>query len=212
MAPSRRRSVVAGLVVSLALTISAAAQVVPAIQVVKRTNGTDNNSPPGPSLLVGSTATFTYVLTNLGAVTATNIFVRDDNGTPGNLADDFNPTFVGGDGNGNGLLDTTETWTYSATRIVTAGQHTNVGQANAVVSGDIVVSSADPDNHFGVDPAITPTSTPTSTPTGTPSNTPTNTPTGTPTNIATLSEWGLLILGLLLAGAGFLFVRGGARS
>lgn len=208
------------MLVGLALVVATANAQPGQIQVVKRTNGTDNNSPPGPSLPVGSTATFTYVLTNPGAVTATNIFVRDDNGTPGSLADDFNPTFVGGDGNGNGQLDTTETWTYIAARIVTAGQHTNVGQANAVVSGDIVVSSADPDNHFGVDPASTPTSTPTTTPTGTPSNTPTNAPTSTPTNtpsatptgIATLSEWGLLILGLLLGAAGFFFVRGGARS
>ena len=37
------------------------------------------------------------------------------------------------DANGNGQLDTTETWTYSATRIVTAGQYTNIVQANAVV-------------------------------------------------------------------------------
>jgi hypothetical protein len=194
MAPSRPFRNVAGLLVSLALVAATASAQPGQIQVVKRTNGTDNNSPPGPSLPLGSTATFTYVLTNPGAVTATNIFVRDDNGTPASLADDFNPTFVGGDGNGNGQLDTTETWTYSATRIVTAGQHTNVGQASAVVSGDIVVSSADPDNHFGVSPTSTPTITP------------------TPGGVATLSEPGLLILGLLLAAAGFFFVRGGARS
>jgi hypothetical protein len=186
MASSRLIRNVTGLLLGLALVAATADGQQGQIQVVKRTNGTDNNSPPGPSLLVGSTATFTYVFTNPGAVTATNIFVRDDNGTPGNLADDFNPTFVGGDGNGNGQLDTTETWTYSATRIVTAGQHTNVGHANAVVSADIVVSSADPDNHFGVNP--------------------------TPVGIAAVSGWGLLLLGLLLAGASFLFVRGGARS
>lgn len=190
MALSRPFRNVTGLLVGLALVAATASAQPGQIQVVKRTNGTDNNSPPGPSLPVGSTATFTYVLTNPGAVTAANVFVRDDNGTPGSLADDFNPTFVGGDGNGNGQLDTTETWTYIAARIVTAGQHTNVGQANAVVSGDIVVSSADPDNHLGVSPTSTPT----------------------PGGIATLSERGLLILGLLLAAAGFFFVRGGARS
>lgn len=200
MAPSRLFRNVTGLLVGLALVAASANAQMGQIQVVKRTNGSDNNSPPGPSLLVGSIATFTYVLTNPGAVAATNIFVRDDNGTPGNLADDFNPTFVGGDGNGNGLLDTTETWTYSASRIVTAGQHTNVGQASAVVNGDIVVSSTDLDSHLGVSPTNTPTSTPT------------NTPVPTPVGIATLSERGLLVLGLLLAGAGFLFVRGGVRA
>lgn len=196
MSPSRLFRNATGWLVGLALVAATANGQQGQIRVVKLTNGTDNNSPPGPSLPVGSTATFTYVLTNPGAVTATNIFVRDDNGTPGNPADDFNPTFAGGDGNGNGQLDTTETWTYSATRIVTAGQHTNVGQANAVVSGDIVVSSADPDNHFGVSPTSPPT----------------NTPVPTPGGIATLSERGLLALALLLAAAGFFFVRGGARS
>ena len=37
-----------------------------------------------------------------------------DAGTPGDTSDDFVPTYVGGDTNGNSQLDTTETWTYSA--------------------------------------------------------------------------------------------------
>ena len=47
--------------------------------------------------------------------------VRDDNGTPADPADDFDATFVGGDADADGLLDLTETWTFTASRIATAG-------------------------------------------------------------------------------------------
>jgi hypothetical protein len=83
-------------------------------------------------------------------------------------------------------------------------------------------------------PTSTPTGTLTSTPTGTPTNTPTNlavvtnTPTNTPTNtsaptatatpvpgaltnnIPTLSDWGLLAFGLLLAGLGLTLLKSGS--
>ena len=90
-------------------------------------NGEDADSPTGPTLGVGSTATFTYVVTNTGNMALSNVVVMDDNGTPGNTADDFTPTFTGGDTNSNNLLDLDETWTYSSMHIVTAGQHTNIG-------------------------------------------------------------------------------------
>jgi hypothetical protein len=38
-------------------------------------------------------------------------------------------TFVGGDADGDGLLDATETWTFTAARIATPGQYTNIGTA-----------------------------------------------------------------------------------
>ena len=63
----------------------------------------------GPVLAVGGNANFTYVLTNIGNVALNNVVVVDDNGTPGNTADDFNPTFSGGDTNSNNLLDLGET-------------------------------------------------------------------------------------------------------
>ena len=61
--------------------------------------------PTGPILPVGSTVTFTYIVTNTGNVPLASVMVVDDNGTPGDPADDFNPIFVGGDTNSNGLLD-----------------------------------------------------------------------------------------------------------
>lgn len=77
------------------------------------------------------------------------VVVRDDNGTAGNAADDFNATFVGGDTNGNGLLDITETWTFTASRIATSGQYSNVGTVSGTPPTGPLVSDANPDNHFG---------------------------------------------------------------
>ncbi|MBM4090494.1 MAG: hypothetical protein FJ276_13890 [Planctomycetes bacterium] len=127
------------------------------INVVKSTNGQDANTATGPVLAVGSTATFTYTVTNTGSVALAGVVLTDDNGTPGNTGDDFSPTFQSGDTNANGRLDTSETWTYTATRVVTAGQHTNIATVtgNPVDSngGDIPtaadVSDTDPSNHFG---------------------------------------------------------------
>ena len=77
----------------------------PGINLVKLTNGTDNDTPTGPIVPVGSTVTFTYVVTNTGNVPLSGVTVRDDNGTPADPADDFDATFVGGDADADGLLD-----------------------------------------------------------------------------------------------------------
>src|SRR5205085_2510826 len=84
------------------------------------------------------------------------VTVRDDNGTPGNPADDFNATFTGGDTNGNGLLDLGETWTFTASRVATAGQYTNVGTATGTPppGGGPPVTATNPENVFGAAPAI----------------------------------------------------------
>ncbi len=128
------------------------------INIVKSTNGQDANTTTGPLLLVGTTATFTYVVTNTGTTALATVVVRDDNGTPGNTADDITPTFQSGDTNSNSRLDTTETWTYQATRTVTAGQYTNIGSVTAnpvdATGADIVglpdVTDTDPSNHLGI--------------------------------------------------------------
>lgn len=141
--------------ISLADSFSCCTRDKPAINIVKLTNGTDNNTAPGPSVNVGSLVTFTYNVTNAGEVLLANVAVTDDNGTPGNTGDDFTPTFNGGDTNSNNRLDLTETWTYSASRIATAGQYTNIGTATAIQGfigdGDsFIVTDTDVDNHFGV--------------------------------------------------------------
>jgi len=128
---------------------------VPGVNIVKSTNGVDANTPgSGPFVAVGGTVTFTYVVTSTGGASLQNVVVTDDNGTAGSPGDDFNPTFSGGDTNSNNILEPTETWTYTATRTVTAGEYTNIG---AVVAEDLLgteVSDADPSNHYGVNALI----------------------------------------------------------
>ena len=68
--------------------------------------------------------------------------MTDDNGTPGNTADDFLPTFTGGDTNANNLLDPGETWTYTASGTVGTTDYCNVGSASG--TNGTTVSSTDP--------------------------------------------------------------------
>ena len=95
--------------------------------------GADADTGPGPTFVEGSTAKFTFVVTNPGVISLANVVVVDDNETPGNTADDYNPmpvlsgSFNIGDENQNSVLDPGEAWLYCSTKIVTAGQHTNVG-------------------------------------------------------------------------------------
>ncbi|MEZ6091045.1 MAG: SdrD B-like domain-containing protein [Pirellulaceae bacterium] len=138
-------------------------QLVPEINVEKATNGVDADTAPGPTLAEGSTATFTYVVTNPGDTALGSVVLTDDNGTPADLTDDFNPTLVSGDTNNNNILETTETWTYTfANHTVTTGLYTNISSVTAnpvdAAGADIVgladVTDTDPSNHTGVAAAI----------------------------------------------------------
>jgi len=124
--------------------------VTPRITLVKAVNALDPwrptsiedaNTQPGKELLVGTTATWTYLLTNTGNAAVTVSSVRDDNGTPTNLADDLTPAQVtvslrgvsynAGDTNHNSLLDVGESWLFSATTTVRAGAYRNTATAGA---------------------------------------------------------------------------------
>ena len=139
----------------------AAAPATPEINIVKATNGVVATSPTGPVVTVGSTVVWTYDVTNPGTVALHNIAVADDNGTPGNLADDFQPNpvltsagFNVGDTNDDGLLEPGEDWKYTANGLAISGQYTN----NAIVAGlspaAVPVSAAAPSNYFGVCPTV----------------------------------------------------------
>src|SRR5690606_34291600 len=78
-----------------------------------------NNSPTGPVVPVGSTVTFTYIVTNTGNVPLADVVVTDDQGVT--------VTYVDGDTDGDNLLDVTEIWTYTGSTIAVAGQYVNVG-------------------------------------------------------------------------------------
>src|SRR5213075_594585 len=119
----------------------------PAINIVKFVNGQDADTPPGPQVAVGGTVTFTYVVTNTGNVPLANVVVSDDKLGP--------ITSFTGDTNGNGLLDLTETWTYTQTATALAGQQTNVGTVSAQDANNppgTTVHDDNPANYFG-DPA-----------------------------------------------------------
>jgi uncharacterized repeat protein (TIGR01451 family) len=116
----------------------------PAINIVKFVNGQDADSAPGPQVAVGSTVTFTYVVTNTGNVPLANVAVSDDKLGP--------ITSFTGDTNANGLLDLTETWIYTATATALAGQQTNLATATAQDANNppgTTVTDNNPANYFG---------------------------------------------------------------
>jgi hypothetical protein len=139
-------------------------QVVKAINAFKPlapTAAEDANNPATPVILpAGNTVVFSYAVRNTGNDTLGTVTLVDDNGTPGNTADDFVPAPVtitaggkvynSGDGNKNGLLDRTEIWLYSATRTVGEGTYTNYAKVSAVnTRTKTVVMDDDPANLFG---------------------------------------------------------------
>ena len=123
----------------------------PGINLVKLTNGTDNDTPPGALVPVGSTVTFTYVVTNTGNVPLSGVTVRDDNGTPADPADDFDATFVGGDADADGLLDLDRDLDLHRLadrhrRPVHQPRHRH---RHPAAGGGPPVTDTNPDNHFG---------------------------------------------------------------
>jgi LPXTG-motif cell wall-anchored protein len=117
----------------------------PDIDIEKATNGHDADSAKGPYLVVGSTVTWTYVVTNPGDVALADIKVTDNMGV--------NPVYQGGDTNTDGLLDVTETWTYKATGTATAGQYANIGFVTGFYQqGEKQVAAEDPSHYWGYIP------------------------------------------------------------
>ena len=93
-------------------------------------------------------------MTNTGNTrwsSARRVGVKDDNGTPGNTADDFTASYVSGDTNNDGYLDLTETWLYQAAPVtVRVGAYLNT----TTVSGfephtSQTPTSADSGGYFG---------------------------------------------------------------
>ncbi len=121
----------------------------PSIAVDKVTNGGDCLA-----LEVGTAITWTYTVTNTGNVALANILVLDDNGTPGNTADDFSAGYVSGDTNGDALLDVTETWIFKAYGTAEAGEYHNTAVASGDyeddLSTDITVTAEDDSCYVGL--------------------------------------------------------------
>ena len=91
--------------------------------------------------------TWTYNVTNTGNVTLTNIVVTDNNGTPGNTADDFHPA-----GSPIASLAPGASTTLTATGTATAGQYNNIATADtsfATSTITIPLHVTEPDCYFG---------------------------------------------------------------
>src|SRR5207244_1597133 len=119
----------------------------PALALVKTTNGTDNDSAPGPTVLAGSALTWTFRVTNTGNVPLANIAVTDDReGAVCSLA----AVAVGQ------TLDCTKIG------IARPGPYVNAGTAATSVDfaradgtiRTVKVSSSNAEHYFGADPRI----------------------------------------------------------
>ncbi|MCB0126531.1 MAG: hypothetical protein KDE58_29945, partial [Caldilineaceae bacterium] len=119
----------------------------PILTIEKATNGQDADTPTGPIIRVGDPVTWTYVVRNIGPVTATNVTVTD------NIAG-VTPVYVSGDTNNDGQLVPGEIWTYRATGTAGAGQYSNIGTVRGVAPDGDIATDDDPSHYFGLAAAI----------------------------------------------------------
>ncbi len=117
----------------------------PSIDIQKSTNGVDADTGSGPKLDVGSTVTFTYLVTNTGNVPLTDIVVTDNKGLTVTCS------------RGDLVVGASKSCTASA--IVIEGPYLSVGKVVAFPTGsdedDLQpVIDEDPSNHVGVIPFV----------------------------------------------------------
>ncbi len=86
----------------------------------------------------GETVTYTYTESNTGNVNLTNVRVDDDKCSPVNPTLKANGKNIG-DANDDGLLNPSETWTYTCEATITANTtNTATGHGNPIVDGRII--------------------------------------------------------------------------
>ena len=105
------------------------------VTLQKSTNGVDADSPPGPTLPVGSTVSWTYEITNTGSDPLDNVSVTDDQGV---MVSCPQTTLDGG-----------ESMTCTASGTAQAGQYSNLGTVMATLPDASVVDASDPSHYFG---------------------------------------------------------------
>jgi hypothetical protein len=114
----------------------------PALDIEKYVNGEDADSPPGPTITVGSEVRWDYVVTNTGNVALQNILVADNR--LGKIC-----TIPS--------LEPGQTVTCSRSGVAVMGQYRNLGKAATYYgnpkAGGILVRDLDPAYYFGVKPA-----------------------------------------------------------
>jgi uncharacterized repeat protein (TIGR01451 family) len=112
-----------------------------AIDIEKSTNGEDADTAPGPSIPVGDPVAWTYVVTNNGDATLTDIVVTDDQGVTVTCPKD--------------TLTPGESMTCTATGTAVAGQYANLGTVEAKYN-DETVSDSDPSHYLGTGSPVEP--------------------------------------------------------
>ncbi|WP_207904569.1 DUF7507 domain-containing protein [Agromyces fucosus] len=131
----------------------------PSIDIEKATNGQDADDAPGPNVTVGGAVRWTYVVTNTGNATLTNVIVTDDLVMAADIdCDDTGGNVVAGP------LAPDDSFTCVATGTATVGQYENTGTVTGAgpestdVDGNPVagalVTDEDLSHYFGIQPAI----------------------------------------------------------
>lgn len=122
-------------------TLSSVLVAAPQISLVqKAVNGDDADTAPGPSLTVGSTASFTYSVQNTGNVTMSSISVIDDKGV---VVTCPKTTLTSG-----------ESMTCIGSTIVTLGQYTNTAHVTAIYNSTTYTSNNESAHYLGYIPAV----------------------------------------------------------
>jgi hypothetical protein len=113
----------------------------PAIEIKKYTNDEDADMATGPFVPVGDAVNWTYVVTNTGNLTLTNVTVSDDQGVSVTCPQD--------------TLEPGATMTCTAAGSAAAGQYANLGAVVGTPPGGLSpVSAEDPSHYFGSQPGI----------------------------------------------------------
>ena len=136
----------------------------PGISLVKAINAVDPlnptvledaNEPGGPTVVSGTTVTWTYVVENTGNTALENVTLIDDAGTAIDLSDDFAPVLISGDVNNDGVLDTGETWLFAASDNAIRGNYVNTAIVTATDPSGDQVGAQDVAHYTGIfDPTI----------------------------------------------------------
>ena len=125
----------------------------------KYVNDVDADTAPGVYIPEGAPAIWTYVVTNTGNIALTDVTLTDDSGTPAAAGDDVtlsSADLVSGDTDGDGELDTNETWRFQIDGVAIAGAYVNIGTAEGTIPGVTTPATAtDPANYFGLTSGIT---------------------------------------------------------
>ncbi len=95
-----------------------------------------DKSPNVQIVIIGGTANFTMTVTNSGDLPLSNITVTDPVCTTG-------PTLTGGDTNTDGILQTTETWTYSCAVTPVNAPFNNTATVTGTAPDTTVVTDSD---------------------------------------------------------------------